>query len=187
MKNIPRLKKEYVEKYRKELLKELKLQSVMAAPDLKKIVINMGLGAAIEDKSVIEIATEELRMISGQKPVVTLAKKAISGFKIKKGDAIGLKVTLRGVRMWEFMDKLISIAFPRTKDFRGLSPDAFDGSGNYTIGITDQTVFPEIDPNTVDKLRGMEITIVTNADNDKDASELLNKFGFPFTKSGEDE
>lgn len=184
MTNTPRLKEQYNKTIKGELLKELGLDNILMVPGFEKIVINIGLGDALKEKGVLETVEKELKQISGQKPVATLAKKAIAGFQIRKDDSIGMKVTLRGNRMWEFIDKLISIVFPRTKDFRGLSGLSFDGSGNYTVGITEQTVFPEINPNDVTKFRGMEITIVMNAECDDHAKALLDKFGFPFAKDG---
>jgi len=181
----PRLKKEYITRIREELKKENNLPNMMCTPVIKKIVINCGLGEALTDKTVLEDVSGELEKIAGQKPVITKSRGAISGFKIKKGDEIGIKVTLRGNRMWEFLDKLISVVFPRTKDFRGLPADSFDGAGNYTIGIREQTAFPEIDPGQIKKVRSLEITIVTNAKDDKLAKALLDKFGFPFVKDGE--
>ncbi len=184
MKEIPRLKKEYIEKYRDELKKELKLDNVMEVPRFEKIVVNVGLGEAVENKDAIEDMSRQIELITGQKPVVTLARKAVSGFKIRKGEEIGLVVTLRGNRMWHFIDRLINITLPRTKDFRGLPLNSFDGSGNYTIGIKEQTAFPEIDPSEVEKLRGLEVTIVTSTEDDKYAKALLDKFGFPLQKDG---
>jgi large subunit ribosomal protein L5 len=184
-KRVPRLKKEYKEKVQGELQKDLKLDNIHRVPKIEKIVVNTGLGEALDDRTVLENTEEELAKITGQKPVTTLSRGAISGFKIRKGDPIGMKVTLRGNRMWEFLDKLINVVFPRTKDFRGLPVSAFDGSGNYTIGIEEQTVFPEIDPNAISQNRGMEITIVIDSESDKHSEELLLKFGFPFVKDGE--
>lgn len=181
---MPRLKKEYVEKYRDELMKELKLDNVMEIPRLEKIVVNIGMGESIENKEIMADMSNQLGLITGQKPVVTKARKAIAGFKIRKGEEIGLCVTLRGDRMWQFFDRLISVTFPRTKDFRGLSPRSFDGSGNYSIGIKEQTSFPEIDPNEVTKLKSLEITIVTSTKNDDHARALLDKFDFPIKKDG---
>lgn len=185
MNETARLKKQYEEQYRKELMKELSLASIMEVPVFTKVVINVGLGEAVDDKGVFEQVSNDLMVIAGQKPIQTLSRGAISAFKIRKGDPIGLKVTLRGRRMWEFIDKLINVSLPRTKDFRGLSQKAFDGSGNYTLGIEEQTIFPEIDPNAIAKMRGMEVTIVTSTDSDASAKALLNKFGFPFIKDGE--
>ena len=184
MKEIPRLKAEFDNKIREELKKELKLSNTMTVPIIQKVVLNIGLGEAIDEKGVIEEMTKQLSEITGQKPVETLSKRAISSFKIRKGDVIGLKVTLRGNRMWEFIDKLINVTLPRTRDFRGLPADAFDGQGNYTIGILEQTVFPEIDPNEVTKLRGLEVTFVTSATDDVQAKALLDKFGVPFSQDG---
>lgn len=185
MKDSPRLKKEYNDKIKKELFKELKVDNSSEVPSFEKVVVNIGVGEVVNDKGAMEQASGDLEKITGQKPIQTLARGAISSFKIRKGDPIGLKVTLRGNRMWEFIDKLINVSLPRTRDFRGLSPRAFDGSGNYTLGIEEQTIFPEIDPNETPKLRGMEITIVTTTPNDEWAKALLNKFGFPFIKDGE--
>ena len=186
MKEQPRLKEQYVKEIRKQLIEELKLKSSMEAPVFTKVIVNVGVGEAVNDSSILETVSKELSLITGQRPVKTYAKHAISSFKIRAGDVIGLKVTLRGPRMWHFLDRLIQVVFPRTKDFRGLPTTAFDGSGNYTIGIEEQTVFPEINPNEVSKLRGMEITIVTSSQNDEHARLLLNKFGFPFKKDGKD-
>lgn len=184
MKDTPRLKKEYTEKFRGELQKELKLENIMEVPRFQKVVINVGMGEAIDNKDAISEVIEQLALITGQKPVVTKARKAISGFSIRKGDDIGLKVTLRGNRMWQFIDRLINVTLPRTKDFRGLPNDSFDGSGNYSIGMREQTAFPEIDPNEVQKLRGLQITFVTSTDNDEHTKALLDKFGFPLQKDG---
>jgi large subunit ribosomal protein L5 len=180
----PRLKREYFEKIQKALMKELKLDNVHQVPALKKIVVNIGLGEALDDKGVLEHVEEQLKQITGQKPVVTLAKGAVSGFKIRKGDPIGMKVTLRGERMWDFFDKLVNVVLPRTKDFRGLPVSAFDGGGNYTVGLDEQTAFPEIDPNKVDRARGLEMTIVIESENDEHSKEFLSKFNFPFVKDG---
>lgn len=182
MADEPRLKKEYKEKIRGELLKELGVSNMMEVPVLKKIVVNVGLGEVTSDKNVVEEFAKDLTLITGQKPIPTIAKKAISGFKIREGDEIGLKVTLRGNRMWDFFDKLVNVVMPRTKDFRGLSNKAFDGSGNYTVGVKEHTVFPEIDPNAVMKMRGLEITLVMSTRNDEHAKAFLDKFGFPFSK-----
>lgn len=185
MSTSPRLKEEYVKKFRGELKKELKLENTMEVPTFRKVVVNVGLGEATSDKGVIDTVSDELAQITGQMPVKTLSRRAISSFQIRKGDVIGLKVTLRGNRMWEFIDKLINVAIPRTKDFRGFSSKAFDGQGNYTLGIEEQTIFPEIDPNSIAKMRGLEITLVTSTPDDARAKALLDKFGFPFTKDGE--
>ncbi len=180
---MARLKEEYNKTIRKELLKEGSFGNIMAVPTLKKIVLNVGAGDVVKDSSALEDIKEILAKISGQKPVVNKARKAVSAFKIREGMEIGVSVTLRGDRMWEFFDKLVNIVFPRVKDFRGLDVSSFDGSGNYSIGIEDHTVFPEIDPNNTSKIRSLEITIVTTAGNDKDGKMLLDKFGFPFKKN----
>ncbi len=179
---MTRLLDEYNKRIKKELMDENKYQTVMQVPTLKKIVINVGAGESIVNKSAMDEIVEMLTKISGQKPVVNKAKKAVSAFKIREGMEIGVSVTLRGHRMWEFLDKLVNVVLPRTKDFRGLSAKSFDGSGNYTVGIEDHTVFVEIDPNNVTKIRSLEVTLVTTAKNDKDAKLFLDKFGFPFRK-----
>lgn len=177
-----RLQEEYNNKIKKEIMKEKGYTNPMMVPTLKKIVINVGAGETITNKSAMEEIVDMLTKISGQKPIINKAKKAVSAFKIRQGMEIGVSVTLRGERMWDFFDKLVNIVLPRTKDFRGLSTKAFDGSGNYSLGIEDHTVFIEIDPNNVTKIRSLEVTIVTNAKNDADAKLLLDKFGFPFRK-----
>ncbi|HNR53432.1 MAG TPA: 50S ribosomal protein L5 [Candidatus Dojkabacteria bacterium] len=179
---MARLKEEYNNKIKQELMKEGGFKNPMEVPMLKKIVVNVGAGEAVNNKTAIEEIVEILRLITGQKPVVNKAKKAVSAFKIREGMEIGVSATLRGDRMWEFFDKLVNVVLPRTKDFRGLSPKSFDGAGNYSLGVEDHTVFVEIDPNNVTKIRSLEITIVTTAKNDKDARLLLDKFGFPFKK-----
>ena len=178
-----RLKEEYNKTIRKELLQEGKFGNMMAVPTLEKIVINVGAGDAIKDSNALNDIVEIITKISGQKPVVNKARKAVSAFKIRQGMEIGVSVTLRGERMWEFFDKLVNIVFPRVKDFRGLDVKSFDGSGNYSIGIDDHTVFPEIDPNNTNKVRSLEITIVTTAKDDKSGKMFLDKFGFPFKKN----
>ena len=180
---MARLREEYNNRIKAELMKEGDFKNVMEVPTLKKIVLNVGAGEAITNKTALEENAKILELISGQKPVINKAKKAVSAFKLREGMDIGVSVTLRGDRMWEFFDKLINIVLPRTKDFRGLSTKAFDGNGNYSLGIEDHTVFIEIDPNNVTKIRSLEITIVTTAKNDKDARLLLDKFGFPFKKN----
>ncbi|WHL24904.1 MAG: 50S ribosomal protein L5 [Candidatus Blochmannia vicinus] len=164
------------------LMQKFKYQSVMQVPTIKKITINMGVGKSITNKIFLEKATEDLMKISGQKPIVTKARKSISSFKIRQGQPIGCKVTLRGTRMWEFVERFISIAMPRIRDFRGLSIKSFDGHGNYSIGIREQIIFPEIDYDTVDDVRGMDITITTNAISDNEAHALLSACRFPFRK-----
>lgn len=178
--NVPRLQERYVNEIRGGLQSELSLGNVMEVPRLEKIVINMGVGRATQQQSLIEGAQRDLEVISGQKPVVTRAKRSIAGFKLREGNAIGVKVTLRGARAWEFLDRLISLAIPRIRDFRGLSPRAFDGWGNYTFGVTEQLIFPEIDYDRIDTVRGMDITIVTTARNDAGGRALLTALGFPF-------
>ena len=178
-----RLQEEYNKTVSKELMKEQSYSNVMQVPTLKKIVVNVGAGEAVDNKAALDEIVEILTRITGQKPVVNKAKKAVSAFKIRQGMEIGVSVTLRGERMWQFFDKLVNIVLPRTKDFRGLSPRSFDDAGNYSLGIEDHTVFIEIDPNNVSKIRSLEVTIVTSAMNDKDGKALLDKFGFPFTKN----
>jgi large subunit ribosomal protein L5 len=182
---VPRLKVRYNETLRAELLRDLGLGNVMQAPRLEKIVVNMGVGAATVQASLLEGAQRDLTVITGQKPLVTRARKSIAGFKLREGNAIGAKVTLRGDRMWEFLDRLISIAIPRIRDFRGLNPRSFDGHGNYTFGLTEQLVFPEIDYDSIDQPRGMDITIVTTAATDAEGRALLLAMGFPFRREGQ--
>jgi len=182
---MPRLKKRYQDHVRADLQNELRLDNVMQVPAIEKIVVNMGVGRATQQPSLLESAVAELTLITGQKPVVTKAKKSIAGFKLREGQAIGAKVTLRGDRMWEFFDRLVAIAIPRIRDFRGLPAHSWDGRGNYTFGLNEQTVFPEIDYDKVDQPRGMDITIVTTAWDDESGKALLDSFGFPFTKGAE--
>src|ERR1700682_362878 len=177
----PRLKVRYDREIRAQLKDTLDLPNIMMVPTLEKIVINMGVGRATQQQSLLEGAVKDLTIIAGQKPLVTRAKQSIAGFKLREGNAIGAKVTLRGDRMWEFLDRLISLAVPRIRDFRGL-PTKFDGSGNYTFGVTEQLIFPEIDYDRVDVTRGMHITIVTTARTDADGKALLDAFGFPFRR-----
>ncbi|ELL44428.1 50S ribosomal protein L5 [Spiroplasma melliferum] len=176
------LEKKYKNTIVKELFKEQGFQSIMQVPVVKKIVVNMGAGDATQNSKVIEDITNELALITGLRPVVTKAKGSIASFKLREGMPIGAKVTLRGKKMYQFLDKLINIALPRVRDFRGLNKDAFDGRGNYTLGIKEQIIFPEIDYDKVKRVRGMDITIVTSATNDADAQALLNKMGMPFKK-----
>ncbi|MHB1582706.1 MAG: 50S ribosomal protein L5 [Acidimicrobiales bacterium] len=177
---VPRLKERYRTELRDRLQQELGLGNVMEVPRLEKIVLNCGVGRATQQQSLIEGAQRDLEVITGQKPVVTRAKKSIAGFKLREGNAIGVKVTLRGDRAWEFFDRLISLAIPRIRDFRGLSPRSFDGHGNYTFGVTEQLIFPEVDYDRIDTVRGMDITIVTTARTDEEGRALLRAFGFPF-------
>ncbi|MFS8630689.1 MAG: 50S ribosomal protein L5 [Bacillales bacterium] len=174
------------EKYEKEiipaLMKKFNYKSVMQVPKIEKIVINMGIGDAVQNPKALDSAVEELSLISGQRPIITRAKKSIAGFRLRAGMPIGCKVTLRGDRMYHFFDKLISVALPRVRDFRGLSKKSFDGRGNYTLGVREQLIFPEIDYDKVNKVRGMDIVIVTTAKTDEEARELLTLFGMPFQK-----
>jgi large subunit ribosomal protein L5 len=177
-----RLKEMYNTEVRKKLKDEFKIDNPMALPKIEKVVINMGVGEAIQNAKLLDSAAEELATITGQKPVITRAKKSIASFKLREGQAIGTMVTLRGEKMYEFLDRLISIALPRVRDFRGVPTKSFDGRGNYTLGIRDHLIFPEIDPVKVDKSKGMNITIVTNAQNDEQARFLLRELGMPFGK-----
>jgi large subunit ribosomal protein L5 len=181
----PRLKQRYDETLRSQLKDTLGVANIMEVPRLEKIVINMGVGKAVQQPSLLEGAVRDLTAIAGQKPLVTRAKKSIAGFKLREGNAIGAKVTLRGDRMWEFLDRLISLAIPRIRDFRGLPNNSFDGRGNYTFGVTEQLIFPEIDYDKVDTTRGMDITIVTTARTDAEGKALLDAFGFPFKREGQ--
>ncbi|WP_091571485.1 50S ribosomal protein L5 [Melghirimyces thermohalophilus] len=179
---VPRLKEQYQEEISPALMKKFDYQSTMQVPKVEKVIINMGIGEAVQNPKVLDSAIEDLTVITGQKPVVTRAKKSIAGFKLREGMPIGAKVTLRGQRMYDFLDKLINVALPRVRDFRGVSPKAFDGRGNYTLGLKEQLVFPEIEYDKVDKVRGMDIVIVTTADTDEEARELLTQMGMPFRK-----
>jgi large subunit ribosomal protein L5 len=181
----PRLKQRYQDTIREELKDQLGLDNVMQVPRFEKIVLNMGVGRAVQQPSLLESAVAELTIISGQKPMVTKATKSIAGFKLREGQSIGCKVTLRGDRMWEFLDRLISVAIPRIRDFRGLSSHSFDGVGNYTFGVTEQLIFPEIDYDKVNETRGMDVTIVTTATDDAAGKVLLDAFGFPFRRTDE--
>ncbi|MBV6497491.1 MAG: 50S ribosomal protein L5 [Acidobacteria bacterium ACB1] len=177
---MARLKEKYKSEIAPALAKEFGIKNPMAIPKIEKVVINMGLGEASSNAKLLDVAAEELKAITGQKPVVTKAKKSIAAFKLRQGMSIGTMVTLRGDRMFEFLDRLISVALPRVRDFRGISGKAFDGRGNYTLGIREQLIFPEIDFNKVDKTRGMNISIVTTARNDDEARSLLKGLGMPF-------
>lgn len=172
----------YNENVKPELMKTFGYKSVMQVPKIEKIVINIGVGDAISNSKALDAAADDLRAISGQKPIITKAKKSIANFKLREGASIGCKVTLRGERMYEFYDKLVSIALPRVRDFRGLKKDSFDGRGNYTFGVKEQLIFPEINFDKVLKVRGMDIVIVTTAKNDKESYELLKLMGMPFKK-----
>ncbi|MGH9064118.1 MAG: 50S ribosomal protein L5 [Acidimicrobiales bacterium] len=181
----PRLKQRYDDEIRGQLKESLGLSNVMQVPRLEKIVVNMGVGRATQQQSLLEGAVRDLQAITGQKPLVTRARRSIAGFKLREGNAIGAKVTLRGDRMWEFFDRLVSLAIPRIRDFRGLSPASFDGAGNYTFGVTEQLIFPEVDYDKVDATRGMDITVVTTATNDAGGRAVLAAFGFPFRREGQ--
>jgi large subunit ribosomal protein L5 len=178
----PRLIAEYREKIVPALIKKFGYKNVMEVPRIEKIVVNMGVGGAIQEAKLLERSIEDLATITGQRPIVLKAKKSISNFKLRAGNKIGCKVTLRRWRMYEFLDRLISVAIPRIRDFRGLSDRSFDGRGNYTIGIREQIIFPEIDYDKIDRIRGMDISIVTTAKTDEEAFELLSNFGMPFRK-----
>lgn len=179
----PRLKERYESELREALRTELGLINIMQVPRLEKIVINMGVGGATQQASLLDGAVADLTTISGQKPLITKAKTSIAGFKLREGNAIGAKVTLRGARMWEFYDRLVTLAIPRIRDFRGLSPKSFDGHGNYTFGVTEQLIFPEIEYDKIDTTRGMDITIVSSARTDDEGRALLRALGFPFRRT----
>jgi large subunit ribosomal protein L5 len=183
----PRLKSRYNNTIKAQLAKDLGIENEMQIPKLDKIVINMGVGRATQQPSLLEKAVEELTVIAGQKPIITRAQTSIAGFKLREGQAIGTKVTLRGDRMWEFFDRLLSVAIPRIRDFRGLPAHSWDGRGNYTFGLNDQTVFPEINVDRVEQQRGMDITIVTTANTNEGGQALLDAFGFPFKKGADAE
>lgn len=177
-----RLKAKYENEVRPSLIENFDYSSVMAAPKLEKIVLNMGVGDATQNSKNLDEAVEELGLISGQKPLITKAKKSIAGFRLREGMAIGAKVTLRGTRMYDFLDKLVNVSLPRVRDFRGVSNKAFDGRGNYTLGVREQLIFPEIDYDNVNRVRGLDIVIVTTANSDEEAHELLAQLGMPFAK-----
>lgn len=179
---MSRLKEKFKSEVTPALMSKFEYTSVMQVPKVDKVVINMGVGDAVQNTKALDAAVEDLTIISGQKPVITKAKKSIAGFRLREGMPIGAKVTLRGERMYEFLDKLISISLPRVRDFRGVSKKAFDGRGNYTLGVKEQLIFPEIDYDKVSKIRGMDIVIVTTANTDEEAHELLKQFGMPFQK-----
>src|SRR4051794_9961073 len=179
---MSRLKEKFVKDVTPALMGKFNYKSIMEVPKIEKIVINMGIGDAVQNAKVLDNAVEELALITGQKPVVTRAKKSIAGFRLREGMPIGAKVTLRGERMYEFFDKLVSVSLPRVRDFRGISKKSFDGRGNYTLGVKEQLIFPEIDYDKVSKVRGMDIVIVTTAKTDEESRELLTQFGMPFQK-----
>ncbi len=182
---IPRLKTRYNDEIRDALKTQLALKNIMEVPRFEKIVINSGVGRATVQPSLLEGAIADISRIAGQKPSVAKATKSIAGFKLREGQAIGVKVTLRGDRMWEFFDRLISVAIPRIRDFRGLNPKSFDGRGNYTFGVTEQLIFPEIDYDKIDTARGFDVTIVTTARTNAEGRALLDAFGFPFKREGQ--
>jgi large subunit ribosomal protein L5 len=179
---VPRLKQRYRDEVAPALREQLGLGNVMQIPRLEKIVLNIGIGEAINDSKALDGAMSDLAAITGQKPRINRARKSIAAFKLREGMPIGVKVTLRGDRMWEFFDRLVTVALPRTRDFRGMNPKSFDGHGNYSLGLTEQLVFPEVAYDTVDAVRGMDITIVTTTDDDAHARALLDAFGFPFVR-----
>lgn len=181
----PRLQTLYREEIRDELKEQLGLRNIMQVPRFEKIVVNMGVGEAVAQAKLLDGAMADLTTIAGQRPVITRAKKSIANFKIREGNPIGAKVTLREARMWEFLDRLINLAIPRIRDFRGLSPRSFDGNGNYSFGVTEQLIFPEVDYDSIDVIRGMDITIVTTATNDEEGRALLEAFSFPFRAEGQ--
>jgi large subunit ribosomal protein L5 len=178
----PRLKEKYNNEIAAQIKEDLELENAMEVPRLLKIVVNMGVGDAAQDAKLMDGAVEDLRIITGQQPKVTMARKSISNFKLREGVPVGASVTLRGARMWEFLDRLIATAIPRIRDFRGMNPNGFDGRGNYTFGVTEQLIFPEIDYDKVAKVRGMDITFVTTAATDEQGRALLDAFGFPFRR-----
>ena len=182
------MRKKLQEQYREDiipgLMDDLNIDNIMRVPGLEKIVVNIGLGEALDNPKALDAATQDIMTITGQRPIITRARKSVANFKLREGRAIGVKVTLRGAKMWAFLDRLMNIALPRVRDFRGVSPNSFDGRGNYTLGIREQLIFPEIDYDKVDKVRGMEVTIVTTAETDRQARKLLEELGMPFRKEG---
>ncbi len=181
---MSRLKEQYESEIKDALMKKFGYKNVMQVPKLDKIVVNMGVGEAKENAKILEAAMADMQIITGQKPVVTKAKNSIANFKIREGMSIGCKVTLRGEKMYEFLDRLVNLALPRVRDFRGVNPDAFDGRGNYALGIKEQIIFPEIEYDKVDKVRGMDVIFVTTARTDEEARELLTQFNMPFARKG---
>lgn len=180
----PRLQRVYLDEVVPQLVKEFRYRNAMQVPRIEKIVLNIGLGEAVQNSRAVDAASADLRTITGQQPIVIRARKSIAAFKLRAGMPIGVKVTLRGRRMWEFLDKLVNVALPRIRDFRGVDPRAFDGHGNFAIGLREQLVFPEIDYDKIDKLRGLEVCIVTTAGNDDEARALLRHLGMPFARTG---
>lgn len=179
---VPRLKKFYIEKVMPELKKEFGYTSVMQVPKIKKIVVSMGVGDALTNRKLLDAAVTDLEIITGQKAVKTKAKKSIANFKVREGNEIGAMVTLRGAKMYEFLDRFVNVALPRVKDFRGVNPNGFDGRGNYSLGVTEQIIFPEIDFDKIERISGLNVNVVTSADTDAEAKVLLAKFGMPFRK-----
>mgnify|MGYP006281383907 CR=1 FL=1 len=179
------LKKKYKKEAVPELMEEFGFGNQMRVPEVEKVIVNMGLGEAVDNPKVIDQAVEELAAITGQQPVVTKAKRSIAAFKVREGMPIGAKVSLRSIRMYEFLERLIYVALPRVRDFNGINPNAFDGHGNYSLGLDEQIIFPEIDYDNVDKIRGMGVTVVTSAENDEQGKSLLEKLGFPFSDKNE--
>lgn len=180
---MPRMKDKYKTEVAPALMKDFAFENVMQVPTIKKIVVNVGLGEALQNSKFLDAAVGDIIKITGQRPVITKARKSIAVYKLREGNPIGVKVTLRGSRMWDFLDRLISIALPRQRDFRGISPDSFDGRGNYTVGMREQLVWPEINYDEIDKVRGMEISIVTSANTDDEGRQLLSLLGMPFKKN----
>ncbi len=178
------MKSRYQQEIVPSMMKALNIENIMQVPRIQKVVVNIGVGEALDNSKALDAAVGDLTQIVGQKPVITKARKSIANFKLREGRAIGVKVTLRGERMWSFLDRLMNVALPRVRDFRGVSPNSFDGRGNYTVGLREQLVFPEIEYDKIDKLRGMEITIVTTAQNDTESRQLLTMLGMPFKKEG---
>jgi large subunit ribosomal protein L5 len=178
------LKERYVEEIVPALAKSLNMDNIMQVPRIEKVVVNIGVGEALDNAKALDSAVADMTQITGQKPIVTRARKSIANFKLREGRQIGVKVTLRGERMWAFLDRLMNIALPRVRDFRGISPNSFDGRGNYTLGLHEQLVFPEINYDTIDKIRGMEVSIVTTARTDEEGRQLLQLLGMPFKKEG---
>lgn len=179
---MARLKEKYNNEVKKSLMEKFQYKSIMQVPKVEKIVLNMGLGDAKDNRKALELAVKELETIAGQKPIITRAKKSVANFKVREGMPVGAKVTLRGERMYEFLDRLISIALPRVRDFRGINPNSFDGRGNYSLGVKEQLIFPEINYDNVEKIRGMDIIFVTTSQTDEEARELLKLMGMPFSK-----
>ena len=179
---MPRLKDRYRKEIVPALMEEFGYRNVMEVPRLQKIVVNVGLGEALQDVKALDAAARDIATITGQKPIITRAKKSIASFKLREGNPIGVKVTLRGNRMYDFLDRMCNVALPRRRDFRGISPDSFDGRGNYTLGFREQLVWPEVDYDSIDKIRGMEVTIVTTAKTDEEGRRLLQLFGMPFAR-----